>query len=326
MKKRMIGTKRLIGILAAAVLCLALIACGKTPSLITESNEETGGLEVTADRVSETGNSGTITIGEGQCLVVSPMLEKGHLLIRVVAVDAFNTAMDEEMRDLVSEGEPDFAVLGDGVVLEEKIEGKQMSAYSAAPGEYYVFVNTEKEKTTGTASIMPYDIEELRKQDAALADTLEEIPDETGISPTSEETEETPEAGSTGFAVEVPQEDGQNPVMNFVGPYGWARASAQVEAGSGNEAKIRIHWGSSAAEFTEWVMSGEFDSETLTVEYTDCVKTNYAFNEDGEIDSEEVVYENGTGSITFQDGSPITFTWKDDMENVAEDAVFEWNF
>ena len=183
MKKRQIWRKVTACILAALMLTLTLTACGEASSLVTEENEETGGLEVTAEKAYGTGNSGVLTIA-----------------------------------------------------------------------------------------------------------------------------------------------DGQNPVMNFIGPYAWSRASAMVEAAGSNGARISIDWASSAAEGSRWVMTGELDTETLTVKYTDCVKTDYVFGEDGEIESETVQYENGTGTITFHDDGPLTFTWQDDMENIAEDAVFEWNF
>ena len=120
------------------------------------------------------------------------------------------------------------------------------------------------------------------------------------------------------------QEDGQNPVMNFIGVYGHDRASIMVEADGTDGAKITVTWGASAAENAEWVMSGKFDPETLTVAYTDCVKTDYVWNEKGEIDSETVEYENGEGTITFTDGEALSLTWDDAQEHIADGTVFEY--
>ena len=120
------------------------------------------------------------------------------------------------------------------------------------------------------------------------------------------------------------QEDGQNPVMNFIGVYGHDRASIMVEADGMDGAKITVTWGASAAENAEWVMSGKFDPETLTVAYTDCVKTVYVWNEQGEIDSETVEYENGEGTITFTDGEALSLTWDDAQEHIADGTVFEY--
>ena len=123
---------------------------------------------------------------------------------------------------------------------------------------------------------------------------------------------------------EIPAEDGQNPVMNFIGVYGHDRASVMVEADGMDGAKITVTWPVSAAENAEWVMSGKFDAESLTVEYSDCVKTVYIWNEQGEVDSETVEYENGEGTITFTDGEALTLTWDDAQEKIAEGTVFEY--
>ena len=343
MKKRQIWRKVTACILAALMLTLTLTACGEASSLVTEENEETGGLEVTAEKAYGTGNSGVLTIADGQCLVISPMLKSGHIAVQLTPVDDFNQAMNDNPVGTLAGGKgstaeqeteekaDDAAEAAETAepVLEAKIEGSVMSAYSLAPGEYYVFISTEEEKTTGTVSIMPYDIEELRAQDAALADTLKELPGEMETTLPSDNLEEPAEGNTAGAAsteAAATEEEGQNPVMNFIGPYAWSRASAMVEAAGSNGARISIDWASSAAEGSRWVMTGELDPETLTVKYTDCVKTDYVFGEDGEIESETVRYENGTGTITFQSEGAPSFTWQDDMENIAEDAVFEWNF
>ena len=190
MKKRQIWRKVTACILAALMLTLTLTACGEASSLVTEENEETGGLEEPAD-----------------------------------------------------------------------------------------------DSTAGTT--------------AAAADSAD----------ASEQDAAAPaEADSASTEAAATEEEGQNPVMNFIGPYAWSRASAMVEAAGSNGARISIDWASSAAEGSRWVMTGELDTETLTVKYTDCVKTDYVFGEDGEIESETVQYENGTGTITFHDDGPLTFT------------------
>ncbi len=83
-------------------------------------------------------------------------------------------------------------------------------------------------------------------------------------------------------------------------------------------------WASSAAENSEWVMSGTFDTETLTVKYDDCVKTNYVYNENGDIASEEEQYTGGSGTIQFTDSQELALTWQDDQENIAEGMTFEY--
>ena len=96
-----------------------------------------------------------------------------------------------------------------------------------------------------------------------------------------------------------------------------------LEAQGAEDAKITIDWGSSAWELGRWVMSGKLDLDTLTVEYADCVFKTLTYGDDGELVSEVVGYENGTGRIVFHNDG--TFTWKGDQSE-QEDLVFEWSF
>ena len=51
-------------------------------------------------------------------------------------------------------------------------------------------------------------------------------------------------------------------------------------------------------------------------------KDKYLYDENGEVQSEETVYEDGTGTIVFhEDGS---FTWHEDQAEGRDDMVFEW--
>ena len=116
--------------------------------------------------------------------------------------------------------------------------------------------------------------------------------------------------------------DRQNPIMNFVGTYAKDRASILVEADGDDGAKFLINWGSSASEHTEWIMSGKFDANTLTVNYDNCVRKDVVFKEDGSTDSETVIYENGKGSFTFTDD--LKLTWNDEEEHQADGMVFDY--
>lgn len=139
--------------------------------------------------------------------------------------------------------------------------------------------------------------------------------------PAAEESQ-TPASMAPEEAVEA---DGQNPVMNFVGDYTADRASLLVEATDMQDgARVTVTWSSSAAEHSEWVMTGRFDPDTLTISYSDCVKTDYVFAEDGSVDSETVAYENGTGTFTFSDEGTLSLTWDDAEEHIADDVVFEF--
>ena len=148
-----------ISLFLALIFALSLLAaCGQTGTFIVDSREETGGTDVTAENAGKgTSALGYVTIGEGECLVISPDLSQGSLTVRASLMEREATVNDLGTADELS--------------LEETIEGRVMTAYYLEPGEYAVGI-TCAEKTTGTASIMPCSIEELEQQDAALAEAI----------------------------------------------------------------------------------------------------------------------------------------------------------
>jgi len=116
--------------------------------------------------------------------------------------------------------------------------------------------------------------------------------------------------------------DWQNPVMNFIGEYQCDRAHATVDAFGGEDALITIDWAGSAFEVAQWDIYGKFDIETKTINYKDSVKSIIVYEENGDVKSQEPEYEDGSGTITFNDDG--TFTWHDDKSETGEDMVFEW--
>lgn len=116
-------------------------------------------------------------------------------------------------------------------------------------------------------------------------------------------------------------DDGQNPMMNFIGSYVCDRARALVECEGMEDARITIEWADSVSSLGRWVMSGRFDAETLTMEYDSCVRSFVEYKENGEIANETVEYENGTGKIVFTED--LTFTWHSDNDEF-DDLKFEW--
>ena len=116
--------------------------------------------------------------------------------------------------------------------------------------------------------------------------------------------------------------DWQNPVMNFVGGYQCGRARATVDCLGYDEAWITIESASSARELTRWIIVGELDSETMSIRYSGSGKSNCVCDENGEVISEETVYEDGTGTITFHSNG--SFTWHEDLSESGDEMVFEW--
>ena len=142
----------------------------------------------------------------------------------------------------------------------------------------------------------------------------------------SDAPEESAAVDGKGADAAVTDEDGQNPVMNFIGNYAMDRATILVESEGMEDAKITVRWSGSAWEHAEWVMTGKFDADKLTVDYQNAVKTEYKYSETGELESEEVIYDDGTGTFTFaaEDDGSTTLTWDDATEHIADDMVFEF--
>ena len=118
------------------------------------------------------------------------------------------------------------------------------------------------------------------------------------------------------------EEDGQNPVMNFIGRYGSGRCTIDVDCQGKKDAHFRVTWGSSAAETSEWTMSGTFDEKTQSVRYTNGVKRTTVFNEDGTVALSTVEYTGGKGTFTFHDGGALT--WSDSQEHIADGMTFTY--
>lgn len=171
--------------------------------------------------------------------------------------------------------------------LNEAVRGTMSESYAVSTGKYYVGVEAG-EKLNGTAEIRVISAGKTETDDA-----------------------------------EADAEDGQNPVMNFIGPYVCDRAKMLIEADGDSGAKVTVTWGGSASETAQWEMTGPFDTDELRIEYHDCVKKDITYDEDGNEKSSEEVYTGGHGFIFF--GENGTLTWQDDIEHVADNMTFEFD-
>lgn len=127
----------------------------------------------------------------------------------------------------------------------------------------------------------------------------------------------------TTSAVSIAEEDGQNPVMNFVGPYQSDRRSMMVEALGTDEAKITASWGIDAWTTARWVMSGKVteSADGLELRYTNGTFATIETDEDGnETQSNES--DGGTGVVQFKNDG--TIVWTDDQDELIKNLVFEF--
>ena len=119
-------------------------------------------------------------------------------------------------------------------------------------------------------------------------------------------------------------EDGQNPIMNFVGDYSADRCSITIGAQGQTGATISVTWGQSASESYAYTMTGDFDADTLRINYSDCEKKFVTYDENGDVAQETVEFTDGEGRIQFfEDG---TLRWEDENEaDRLEGMTFTFN-
>lgn len=126
---------------------------------------------------------------------------------------------------------------------------------------------------------------------------------------------------STEKATQKTTEATGSPVQRFQGRYGSDRCTVDVKGVANNTVEIHIYWASSAWEHSEWTMSGNFDEDSkgFYVYYSDGVRKDYKFNDDGEQESVETVYTGGKGAFRFNGNK---MTWDDHAEHIADGMVF----
>ena len=126
------------------------------------------------------------------------------------------------------------------------------------------------------------------------------------------------------FAKLVGETAAVNPVTAYEGTYQGTyqcdRASITVKASGKSDAKITVEWGSSAWEMTTWEMSGMFDPSVYRVDYGNGIKTNYVYDDNGNVSSKEVEYKDSTGRIQFKDTK--TLVWRDENEQERGEMTF----
>ena len=104
--------------------------------------------------------------------------------------------------------------------------------------------------------------------------------------------------------------------MNIVGKYGCDKATLTVEAVDSTTTRMTVYWPTSSLTRTEWTMTGTFNPEKQTIEYSDGTKKAFTFDEKGKLKKETVDYENGTGRFKI-DMAASEITWEDDQEKAC---------
>lgn len=119
------------------------------------------------------------------------------------------------------------------------------------------------------------------------------------------------------------EEDGQNPGMNFVGP--WAdkisqRAMMVVNCTVDNQTMFEVEWADSAEAGTRWVLCCQYDAENGKFVYTEGVRKGYTCDENGNLTYGEIT-EGLKGEFVPQEDGTIAWTTEDGVECAFE---FAW--
>ena len=117
--------------------------------------------------------------------------------------------------------------------------------------------------------------------------------------------------------------DGQNPAMNFIGP--WAdkisqRATLTVNALEKNDALFEVAWSDSAEAGTIWTLYCTYDAESGKFVYTEGARKEYTCDENGNMTYGEIT-EGLKGEFVPQEDGTIGWTTEDGVECVFE---FAW--
>lgn len=122
--------------------------------------------------------------------------------------------------------------------------------------------------------------------------------------------------GISDITVAQPGED-----FSFEGTYYSDRCHITFSKGTDKTVNVQIGWASRYNESLEWTMSGEYDSEAYCIQYEDCVKKNVLYKAENEVEKEETLYTDGTGTFLFS-LSGDSVTWTDKKEDVAQGRIF----
>ena len=141
--------KKILVILGAAMLALALAAC-TSGTLGVESDDS--GVHAQATGSADRSTTGDITISEGYGLCINHIVEKGTFHVTATAADG-------------------------KVVFDEDINDNIANLVDVEPGDYSLVISAED--AAGTIDVIPYDKEAQAMADESLDEALEQATGKT---------------------------------------------------------------------------------------------------------------------------------------------------
>lgn len=144
----------------------------------------------------------------------------------------------------------------------------------------------------------------------------------SGAGSAAEETVEETKSEREGEAEAGTEALDYSGINNYIGT--WEdqyslRCTMEISSINESQVSIAVNWSGGAAEDWEWKMTGTFQPENESLEYSDCVYTKYIYADNGNVTSEEV-YTDGTGKIYMKEDGYLY--WEDSMENQGGQCYF----
>ena len=100
-----------------------------------------------------------------------------------------------------------------------------------------------------------------------------------------------------------------------------------VESGAEDtsDCYITVRQETGVDEVTNWYIEGTLDTETMTIEYSECRKAECKLDDNGVVVSEDNKYEDGTGRFVIDEMNQ-SITWIDDKEDAGKGLTFTFSY
>ena len=135
---------------------------------------------------------------------------------------------------------------------------------------------------------------------------------------------QTTQAQQTTTAAEGGEEDGQNPVMNFIGKYDNGGTYITVECEGKDGAKFTVEEPMTDTEKYTYSFSGTLDLDTLKVTYSNSTKKVQTLGDYGKVVDEKTEYTDGAGVVIFHDDGTLEWQDENEADRLLDNNVFSF--
>ena len=144
---------------AGAAACLLIAGCaGASGALIVDTEDNV--IRIISENSDGTEATGSLTVGENDYVIFSPDLTRGSIDVKFID----DTGYDESSLPSLENAD---------IVYESAYSGRVLSSEVIAPGDYYVFISSNK--ADGTMIITTTSKDEFEKQNEDLEKVFENL-------------------------------------------------------------------------------------------------------------------------------------------------------